>query len=427
LWGTLIAVLILGVGAAAYYFKTQNDAKVAAKGSLISVSTAVVGLGDLHATVRVNGTVNAKNFAALMAPRILGSRSGLNRGGDSGSIGPMGDFSLVLLKLAKPGIHVKAGDVVAEFDPQNQLQRLDDYKDSAVQQENMVKKMLANLAAVKEAHDQSVRAAKANWEKAVLDLKTADVRSAIDAEKFKLAVEENDATYKQLLAEADLVDASQIAQIRVSQLNRDQSRIEVARADANVKKMSVKAPMDGIVVMQSIVRNGEFGQIREGDQVAAGQPFVQIVDPRSMVLNATVNQVDAEKLRLGMKSVIHLDAYPDIELPGTLVGIGAMAKASTFRARYVGEIPIRIKLEKMDSRVIPDLTGSAEIVLNAERNTMIAPLASVFAEEGGRYVFVQGPEGWIKKKVELGLPSFTMVAIRSGLQKGDVVALQRPL
>ena len=427
MWGILIAVLILGAGGGAYYWKTQNDAKVAAKGSLISVSTAVVGLGDLHATVRVNGTVNAKNFAALMAPRILGSRSGLNRGGDSGSIGPMGDFSLVLMKLAKPGVHVKAGEVVAEFDPQNQLQRLDDYKDSAVQQENMVKKMLANLAAVKEAHDQSVRGAKANWEKAVLDLKTADVRSAIDAEKFKLAVEENDATYKQLLAEADLVDASQIAQIRVSQLNRDQSKIEVARADANVKKMTVKAPMDGIVVMQSIVRNGEFGQIREGDQVAAGQPFVQIVDPTSMVLNATVNQVDAEKLRLGMKSVIHLDAYPDIELPGTLVGIGAMAKASTFRARYVGEIPIRIKLEKTDSRVIPDLTGSAEIILNAERSTMIAPLASVFAEEGGPYVFVQGPEGWIKKKVELGLPSYTMVAIRSGLQKGDVVALQRPM
>ena len=436
MWGILIAVLFLGSGAA-YYLKTQNDAKVAAKGSLVSVSTMVVGLGDLHATVRVNGTVNAQNFAALMAPRILGSRSGLNRGGDSGSVnsggggggggGPMGDFSLVLMKLAKPGVHVKTGEVVAEFDPQNQLQRLDDYKDSAVQQENMVKKMLANLAAVKEAHDQSVRAAKAAWQKAVLDLQTADVRSAIDAEKFKLTVEENDATYKQLLTEAALVDASQLAQIRVSQLNRDQSKIEVARADANVRKMTVKAPMDGIVVMQSIVRNGEFGQIREGDQVAAGQPFVSIVDPTSMVLNATVNQVDAEKLRLGMKSVIHLDAYPDIELPGTLVGIGAMAKASTFRARFVGEIPIRLKLEKTDSRVIPDLTGSAEIILNVERNTMMAPLSSVFAEESGTYVFVQGSEGWIKKKVELGLPSFTMVAIRSGLQKGDVIALQRPM
>jgi HlyD family secretion protein len=253
------------------------------------------------------------------------------------------------------------------------------------------------------------------------------VRSAIDAEKFKLTVEENSAKYKQLVAEAALVDESQRAQIRSNELNRDQSKIEMGRAEANVKKMSVKTPMDGIIVMQSIVRNGEFGQIREGDGVAAGQPFVQIVDPTSMVLSATVNQVDAEKLRLGMKAAIHMDAYPDIELPGTLVGIGAMAKASTFRARYVGEIPVRIKLEKMDARVIPDLTGSAEIILNSERSTMIAPLSAVFAEEGGSYVFVQGPDGWIKKKVELGLPSFTMVSIRSGVQKGDVIALQRPM
>ena len=439
MWVALILVLVLGAGAA-YYFKTQNDAKVANKGSVISVSTMVVGLGDVHATVRVNGTVNAQNFAALMAPRILGSRSGLNRGGDGpggggggggqgggGGGGPMGDFSLVLMKLANPGVRVKTGDVVAEFDPQNQLQRLDDYKDTAIQQENMVKKMMANLAAVKEAHNQQVRSAKADWDKAVLDLKTAEVRSAIDAEKYKLTVEEDEANYKQLLAEAALVEESQRAQIRSSELNRDQSKIEMARAEANVKKMSVKAPMDGIVVMQSIVRNGEFGQIREGDQVAAGQPFVQIVDPSSMVLNATVNQVDAEKLRLGMKATIHMDAYPDIELPGSLVGIGAMAKASTFRARFVGEIPVRIKLEKMDPRVIPDLTGSAEIVLGSERNTMVAPLSAVFAEEGGSYVFVQGPEGWIKKKVELGLPNFTTVAIKSGVQKGDVIALQRPM
>ena len=443
MWGILITVLILGAGGAAYYFKTQSDAKAAAKGALISVSTGVVGLGDLHATVRVNGTVNAQNFFALMAPRIQGSRSGLNRGGDGGGGGgrsggggdaggmggggPMNDFSLVLMKLAKPGVHVKTGDIVAEFDPQNQLQRLDDYKATAVQQENMVKKMLANLAAVKESHDQQVRTAKSDWDKAVLDLKTADVRSAIDAEKFKLTVEENAAKYKQLVAEAALVDESQRAQIRANELNRDESKIEMGRAEANVKKMSVKAPMDGIVVMQSIVRNGEFGQIREGDGVNAGQPFVQIVDAGSMVLNATVNQVDAEKLRLGMKATIHMDAYPDIELPGTLTGIGAMAKASTFRARYVGEIPIRVKLDKTDVRVIPDLTGSAEIILNSERSTMIAPLSAVFAEEGGSYVFVQGPEGWVKKKVELGLPSFTMVSIRSGVQKGDVIALQRPM
>ena len=38
-----------------------------------------------------------------------------------------------------------------------------------------------------------------------------------------------------------------------------------------------------------------------------------VVDPSSMVLNATVNQVDAERLRLGMKATVRIDAYPDVE------------------------------------------------------------------------------------------------------------------
>ncbi len=451
LWGALIGLAVVG-GGLAYYLNQQNQAaKLAAKGGggIITVSTAVVGLGDLHATVRVNGTIQAQDFISLRAPRILGSRSGMNRGGDGGGRGgggggggPMGggdatammmmmggptDFTLVLLKLADPGIRVKAGDIVAEFDPTNQLQRLDDYKDSTVQQENTVKKMLANLAAAKEAQDQQVRTAKSDWDKALLDLKTKEVRSEIDAEKFRLTAEENEASYKELLAESALLDESQRASIRSSELNRDQSKLEMARAEANVKKLTIKAPMDGIVVLNTTTRNGEFGQIREGDVVAAGQPFMTIVDPSTMILDATVNQVDAEKLRLGMKATIRIDAYPDVELPGTLFGIGAMAKASTFRASYVGEIPIRVKIDKMDDRVIPDLTGSAEIVLNTERNTMLVPRSAVFAENNESYVFVQGPEGWIKKKVEVGAPNFTTVAIKSGVQKGDVVALQRPM
>jgi HlyD family secretion protein len=452
LWMFLALIAVAG-GGLAYYLNQQSEAaKLAAKGGggIISVSTAVVGLGDLNATVRINGTITAQNFVSLRAPRIQGSRSGMNRGGEGGGGrgggggggGPMGggdatammmmmggpgDFSLVLLRLTKPGLTVKTGDVVAEFDPTNQLLRLDDYKDSAVQQENTVKKMLANLAAVKEAHQQQVRTAKADWDRALLDLKTREVRSEIDAEKFRLTAEEAEAKYKQLLSEADLVDESQRATIRSSELNRDQSKLEMARAENNVKKMVIKAPMNGIVVLNTTTRNGEFGQIREGDVVAAGQPFMTIVDPSSMVLNAAVNQVDAERLRLGMKATVRVDAYPELALPGTLIGIGAMAKMSTFRARYVGEIPILLKIDKMDSRVIPDLTGSAEVIVSSETNTMLVPRSAVFAENNESYVFVQGPEGWTKKKVEVGMPNYTSVAIKSGIQKGDVVALQRPM
>jgi hypothetical protein len=148
-----------------------------------------------------------------------------------------------------------------------------------------------------------------------------------------------------------------------------------------------------------------------------------------MVVNATANQVDAQKIRLSQKARIRLDAYPDVELPGTVIGIGAMSKTSNVRGSYVSEIPIRLKIDqaKIDSRIIPDLTASAEVVIGSEKDALLAPRGAVFEDGGKPFVFIQGPNGWIRKQIELGLESNTSVAVRSGLQKGDVIALQRPM
>ena len=83
----------------------------------------------------------------------------------------------------------------------------------------------------------------------------------------------------------------------------------------------------------------------------------------------------------------------------------------------------------MDPRVIPDLSASAEVVLHSEKGTAMAPLESVFrdAPNGNPFVFLRGPEGWIRREIETGLASNLRVAVHSGLQKGDVVAAQRPL
>ena len=93
----------------------------------------------------------------------------------------------------------------------------------------------------------------------------------------------------------------------------------------------------------------------------------------------------------------------------------------------MSEIPIRVSLDKMDPRIIPDLTGSAEVLMQSEQNTVVLPRSAVFEENGGKFVFLQGPQGWIRKPVETGVVSYTQVSVRSGVQKGEVVALQRPM
>ncbi|PWU12774.1 MAG: hypothetical protein C5B51_00140 [Terriglobia bacterium] len=433
MWALLLLVLV-AAGAFAWYRYSRPTAQAPAQVAI--VPTISVTSGDLSATVRIAGTVAAERYASIMAPRIQGNRNNYNRGGvnnfQGGGGGPNfqnNDFNLTLTRLADPGAPVKAGDVVAEFDTQAQQQRLDDYKDSVVQLDANITRLKANLAANKEGLAQQVRSSKADWDKAVLDLKTAPVRSAIDAEKYQLAVDQAKESYQELVKQAQLQEVSQAATIRGSELDRDQSRIELERSQANIERMSMKTPIDGIAVLQTLFRQGQMAQVRVGDQVNAGQTFLSIVDPSSMIVNATVNQVDGEKIRLGLKARIRLDAYPDIELPATVIGIGAMSKTSNVRAAYLSEIPVRLKIDqaKVDSRIIPDLTASAEIVIESQKDAVIAPRAAVFQENGKHFVFLQTAAGWIRRQIELGLESNTAVAVRAGLQKGDVIALQRPL
>jgi len=131
IWAIPLVVAILA-GGIALYLNTDSGKKALGKGGppTVIVPVASVALGDLHATVRVSGTVAAQNFAALLAPRIMGSRTGMNRGGTAANFGTsagagggagaavvgvggrrrsMNDFSLVLMTLANPGLHVKTG------------------------------------------------------------------------------------------------------------------------------------------------------------------------------------------------------------------------------------------------------------------------------------------------------------------------------
>ena len=105
-----------------------------------------------------------------------------------------------------------------------------------------------------------------------------------------------------------------------------------------------------------------------------------------------------------------------------------MTDAGGWRANWVRTVPVRLKLDQIDPRVIPDLSGSADVVLAEEKQAAVAPLESIFRDgpDGRPYVFVEAPTGFERREVELGLASSIAVAVRSGLRQGEVIALTRP-
>ncbi len=357
----------------------------------------------------------------------LGSTSGqLISGGGLGGGGD--DFGLTLQWLTPPGGQVQKGARVAEFDRQYMLLRLEDYRASVAQAEADLTKLKADLALARKIKEQDIGTAKAEYDKAALDMKTLPVLSQLDSERARLALAEAEAKYKQLYTDLKQLDISQQAAIRNSEIELEQTRIELRRAEANAERMVLKAPIGGLAVAQTIWRGGDMGQVRAGDQLWPGMMFLTVVDTRSMVVNASVNQVDVEQLRIGQKATVRFDAYPDLVLPATVYSIGGVPKPGGQRASFVKEIAIRLKLEQTDPRVIPDLSVSAEVVINSEEAASIAPLGAIFHDDSSQkpHVYVRDGDGWSRRPVELALANHIAVAVRSGLKPGEVVALQQP-
>lgn len=409
----------------------SSGGRGSAGSSAFKAATTRGGSSKSSSSSRSSGSsASAAAASAALGGEGLGSTSGsLLTIGTSGSFGSSGgDFMLVLQQLVKPGSRVSKGEVVAEFDRQYMLQRLEDYRSSVTQVEASYKKLVADLGVYRAGHRQTILSAEAVLEKAKLDMKTVPVLSAIDAERVKLALDEAQAQLKQLRGEIPFVEASEKAQLKFAELDVRESQLDLRKAEMNADRMLLKAPIDGMTVMQNTFKGSEFTQIQQGDQLYPGQFFMQIVEPSSMVVNASLNQVDAERLKIGSKARVRFDAYPGLELPAHVVGIAAVTRTGGFRATYLKEIPVLLKLDKMDPRVIPDLSVSVDVEVESEEGAAIAPLAAVVRETGtgDTFVFVQGSEGYERRKVELGLASNLVAVFRSGLKAGEIVALETP-
>src|SRR5437773_6961105 len=254
-------------------------------------------------TLRLNGTTLAAHSFAVLAPRLQGAQVG----------------SMVITKLAAAGSPVKQGDVLVEFDPQAQTK---DYLDKKATYDNLVgqvaqKQAEEDIARAKD--DTGLQKAEDELKRAQLEMKRNEIVSRIDAEKNQEAVEEAQATLKQLKETYQLKRAAAAAGIHILEIQRDRALEAMRFAQSNASKMTVHSPMAGVVVYNTIwLGNGRMGTVQQGDQVRPGLPFMAVVDPSQMEVRVDLNQVDLLRVRPGLRAKMHLDAYPGIELGATL-------------------------------------------------------------------------------------------------------------
>jgi multidrug resistance efflux pump len=97
--------------------------------------------------------------------------------------------------------------------------------------------------------------------------------------------------------------------------------------------MTIRAPMNGVAVLNSIWLGSRMGTVQKGDSVQPGVPFMQVVDPSQMEVRAMVSQSDLDRVHAGQGATAHFDAYPGMSLPALLTEISPLGEQGKFSKR----------------------------------------------------------------------------------------------
>ena len=136
-------------------------------------------------TLRLTGIIESVRYHNVTAPRLVGVT------------GPASN-ALIITKLAQGGAQVRQGDLLVEFDRQNQLKAAFDNRAEYLDFEEQIHKKRAEHQQARAKDDAELALAEHAVDMAALEVRKNEVLPNINVEKNELRIEEAQAKLKQL-------------------------------------------------------------------------------------------------------------------------------------------------------------------------------------------------------------------------------------
>ena len=178
------------------------------------------------------------------------------------------------------------------------------------------------------------------------------------AEKQLEQTQKSVAAYQARLAASSSNVAVSVNNIKVAQIQVEQRKEELDLAKLNLSYATIVAPCDGYVSKKNV---------QPGQLVAVGQNLFAIVDESEIWVIANFKETQIEKMKVGQKVKIEVDAYPDKEFEGTIQSLQA-ATGSMFAllppdnatgnfVKVVQRVPVKIVIDKNQNKDFPLRAG----------------------------------------------------------------------
>lgn len=269
------------------------------------------------------------------------------------------------------GDSVTKGQVVARIFADILASQRDQASAVVSQQQAQVANVSAQLGALKATLDQTE--ANYNRQKKLYDDK---VISRLEYEQAEQAYRSAKANYA---AAQESINSSKAA-VRSAQA-------QLTRADKDVGRTVIIAPMSGIVSLLSVKK----GERVAGNSFNVGTEMMRIADMRSIEVRVDVGENDIPKVKIGDTALVEVDAYSNRKFKGLVYKIAnpqtgnALGGAATTNEVTNYKVHIRLLRESYTDLIgkgrsfpfRPGMSASADIQTKTKNNVLSVPLNAV--------------------------------------------------
>ncbi len=403
-WLILLAVLLLaGGGTATWYFGFRN------KQPVITVQTEKVTRRNITELVVANGKIQPV-VQVVINPEVSGE---------------------IIDLPVKEGQQVKKGDLLVRIKPDN-------------------------YRASRNSSEANYRSALASRDLAQANLTKAEAEHKRAQELFEGGLI-SDSQFLEAKTAWDVAKAS----FETSGHQADQAKASLAKAEDDLAKTTIVAPMDGTITRL----RSQVGERVVGTAMMAGTEIMTVSNLDEMEARVDIGEIDVILIAVGQKAQLEVDAFRDREFAGTVTEIanaakgliaGSMSSSSSSgggggnQEATKFEVKIRIHEKELFR---PGMSVTAEVETRYRTNVLCVPIQSVTtrapkskeskgkdgktkelvasAKENGKgkketkkadeVVFILGSDFVKQKQVKRGISDDSYVEIVEGLEEAQEV------
>lgn len=254
--------------------------------------------------------------------------------------------------------------------------------------------------------------------------------------------------------------------IRSLEAGAQVSQSGLSRANKDLSRTTIVAPMDGVVSSLSI----KEGESVAGNSFNVGTEMMRVADMNIIEVRVDVGENDIVKVNLGDSADVEVDAYNNRKFKGVVTQIASSTKSNALTGATSTDVTnyeVRIRLDKTSySDLIdpakprkfpfrPGMNASADIKTKRKENVLAVPIAAVNArlkgsdksladskkekaentgtdedqntgtagmDEMEEVVYVLQPDNTVKKvQVKSGIQDMNYIEIISGLKGNEKV------